>query len=126
MGVTTNLSLTILVPMMTGNGTTARKSVTGRGSKAAGRDAEVLTQAKTARRPEALEAYESSLEVWPGRYRSLLGAARAAAAADRPEAATRYYAQLLDTVGDPAEPRPGIVEARRSVSGGAEAGGRGR
>lgn len=74
--------------------------------------------AEIGRASEALEAYESSLAVWPGRYRSLLGAARAAVAADRPGAAKEHYAELLETVGEPAEPRPGVVEARKLVGGG--------
>ncbi len=71
------------------------------------------------RAAEALEAYESSLDVWPGRYRSLLGAARAAAAADRPGVAQEHYAELLEIVGEPAEPRPGLVEARKYLANGA-------
>jgi len=70
---------------------------------------------------EALETYENSLDVWPGRYRSLLGAARAADAAGKPDAAHEHYAELLDTVGDPAEPRPGVVEAREYIASAAPA-----
>lgn len=64
------------------------------------------------RNAEAREAYEASLAVWPGRYRSLLGAARAAKAAGQPELARQHYGELLEISGDPVEPRPGLLEAR--------------
>ncbi len=48
-------------------------------------------------RPEkALEAYRSSDEVWPRRFNTLLGAARAAEAAGKDEAAREYYAAVLE------------------------------
>jgi len=61
---------------------------------------------------EALAAYESSLETWPGRYNTLLGAARAAAAVPAAAKARAYYAKLLEVVGDAASTRPGVREAR--------------
>ena len=45
---------------------------------------------------EALAAYRASSEVWPGRFNTLLGAARAAAAAGDEAAADDYYAELLE------------------------------
>jgi len=63
---------------------------------------------------EALAAYESSLELWPSRYNSLLGAARAARDAGMSEKAADYYTRLLDVVGD--SERSGVGEARRHVS----------
>ncbi len=58
---------------------------------------------------EALEAYRASNEVWPGRYNTLLGAARAAAAADDEDAAEAQYTELLDLAG--GSTRPGVIEA---------------
>lgn len=65
---------------------------------------------------EALSAYEAGLEVWPERYRSLLGAARAARAAGAEERAGEHYATLLDVVDEPATDRVGVEEARGWVS----------
>lgn len=64
---------------------------------------------------EALTAYETSLEIWPRRYNSLLGAARAADAAGEPGAARGYYWALLEVVGDVDSARPGVREAQRRV-----------
>jgi len=61
---------------------------------------------------EALEAYEASLQAWPRRYNTLLGAARGAAAVPDVEKARAYYAELLDVVGDAETSRPGVEEAR--------------
>ena len=44
---------------------------------------------------EALAAYEDSLVTWPGRFNTILGAARAAAAAGSTDQAIRYYEDLL-------------------------------
>jgi len=60
---------------------------------------------------EALEAYRRSDEIWPGRFNTLLGAARAANAADNEAAARKYYGQLLEVAGD--SKRAGVSEARR-------------
>jgi tetratricopeptide (TPR) repeat protein len=52
------------------------------------------------RRPaEALVAYKRSLELYPRRFNSLLGAARAARAAGDQDAARSFYRQLLDVAG---------------------------
>lgn len=63
---------------------------------------------------EALEAFRSSQEVWPGRYRTLLGAARAAAAVGDEGTAREYYGMLLDTIAEESG-RPEIEEARDAV-----------
>jgi tetratricopeptide (TPR) repeat protein len=66
---------------------------------------------------EALEAYEASLEIWPGRYHSLRGAARAAAAAGDRAAAADHYGRLLESVGDAETTREGVREARAFAAG---------
>lgn len=62
---------------------------------------------------EALRAYEASDAIWPGRYNTLLGAARAAKAAGEETAAKRHYRNLLANTRDSA--RPGLEEARQFV-----------
>ena len=84
---------------------------------------------------EALEAYQDSDGIWPGRYRTLLGAARAASVSGDIETAEGFYGQLLEiaegsqlevcpcctpAVGQFAEnpedfKRPGLAEARNYV-----------
>ena len=64
---------------------------------------------------EALEAYQASDEVWPGRFNTLLGAARAAAAAGNAAAAHGYYARLLELAG--SSERPGLTEAHQYLEG---------
>ena len=49
---------------------------------------------------EALDAYKASDEIWPGRYNTLLGAARAADQAGDKLAAEEYYQRLLTTAGN--------------------------
>jgi len=63
------------------------------------------------RHAEARRAYEASLEVWPGRYNSLLGAARAARAAGDDQGARAHYQALMDVVEDARRDRPGVQEA---------------
>jgi tetratricopeptide (TPR) repeat protein len=70
-----------------------------------------------ARPREAQEAYARSLAVWPGRYNSLLGAARAAAAAGDAASARRHYEQLLAVTAGAESARPGIAEAREYLAG---------
>ena len=60
---------------------------------------------------EALEAYQRSDEIWPGRFNTLLGAARAANQADDDATARQYYGKLLAIAGD--SKRAGVSEARR-------------
>ncbi|MFH5886048.1 hypothetical protein ACG2F4_17205 [Halalkalibaculum sp. DA3122] len=64
---------------------------------------------------EALEAYEASDAVWPGRYNTLLGAARAAKAAGKKQAAGEYYERLLANAQD--SNRAGTREAQGFIAG---------
>ena len=66
---------------------------------------------------DALEAFTVSLEIWPERYHSLLGAARAARQTGDAEQARDHYEQLLEVVGDADTARDGVVEARGFVVG---------
>ncbi len=66
---------------------------------------------------EALAAFEASLAVWPNRYHSLLGAARAARQSGAEDAARALYQRLLGVVGDAETERPGVQEARVFTSG---------
>lgn len=68
-------------------------------------------------KPEAaLQAYESSLETWPARYSSLLGAARASRDAGMSDKAREYYSQLLTVVGDAETDRSGVREAKEQLA----------
>ncbi len=58
----------------------------------------------------ALEAYRESDKIWPKRYHTTLGAARAAAAAGDPDTARTYYQRLLEFTKDSR--RAGVIEAR--------------
>ena len=60
---------------------------------------------------EASTSYQASLETWPGRYNSLLGAARAARASGDTEQAEAFYRELLEVAGDTGSDRPGLEEA---------------
>lgn len=66
---------------------------------------------ETGRHAEALTAYERSLETWPRRYHSLLGAARAAEAAGRDEAARRYRRELREQAGEAAPEQSGVAHS---------------
>ena len=63
----------------------------------------------------ALDAYRASLERQPRRLDTLLGAARAAAAAGDTNASRAYYRDLLDVAGDGTR-EPALAEARRAVA----------
>jgi tetratricopeptide (TPR) repeat protein len=65
---------------------------------------------------EALAAYEATLSREPNRTRTLLGAARAARAAGRNDAARTFYRNVIDVM-DPKSMRPGLAEARTFVAG---------
>lgn len=68
-------------------------------------------------RPEvALKAYEDSDKVWPERYNTVLGAARAARQAGKHMEARHYYERLLDTTNGEAG-RPGVREAQTFIAG---------
>ncbi|MGE0159398.1 MAG: tetratricopeptide repeat protein [Gemmatimonadales bacterium] len=64
----------------------------------------------------ALAAYEATLAREPNRARTLVGAARAARAAGRPELARRYYGALVEIM-DPGSDRPELREANRYLAG---------
>jgi len=64
---------------------------------------------------EALEAYKASDEVWPGRFNTLAGAGRAAAAAGDEEAARHWYARLLEVAKD--SDRAALDEAKQYLKG---------
>lgn len=66
---------------------------------------------------EALAAFERSLELYPRRFNSLLGAARAARALERKQTAERFYAELLNT-GVRESNRAGSREAREYLGAG--------
>jgi tetratricopeptide (TPR) repeat protein len=70
-----------------------------------------------ARPREALEAYDASLRIWPNRYNSLLGAARAARAAGDSERARQFYGQLLETTAGAETNRAGVRETREFSAG---------
>ena len=62
-------------------------------------------------RPEdALTAYREAERIWPGRFNTLLGAARAAAATGDEAAAQGYYRRLLEQAGESS--REALAEAR--------------
>lgn len=60
---------------------------------------------------QALASYQRSLELYPGRFNSLLGAARAARALDDGSLASGFYAALL-AVADGGTRQPALKEAR--------------
>lgn len=64
---------------------------------------------------EALEAYEESDAIWPERYNTLMGAARAARAAGEKSTAQKYYEKLLANAKESS--RPGINEAQGFIAG---------
>ncbi len=64
---------------------------------------------------EALAAYKRSLELYPGRFNSLLGAARAAGALGDASLARTFYQELLDVAGGGTR-QPALQEARSYVS----------
>ena len=64
---------------------------------------------------EALAAYRRSLELYPKRFNSLLGAARAARALGNASEARSFYQGLLD-VGAGGTTRPAVKEARDDVA----------
>ncbi len=65
---------------------------------------------------DALAAYEAGLDVWPNRYHSLLGAARAARDAEEPGRAEAHYSMLLDVVDELETNRAGVAEAHEALS----------
>jgi tetratricopeptide (TPR) repeat protein len=72
-----------------------------------------------ARRPaEAFGEFERSLDVVPGRFRSLAGAARAAEDMGNREAATTYYRRLLELASEGDGARPALAAARAYLTQG--------
>src|SRR5262249_12853455 len=65
----------------------------------------------------ALQEFAATLKKEPDRFRALAGAARAAAQAGDREAASKYYARLLETCKRGDDPgRPELADARRFTS----------
>jgi tetratricopeptide (TPR) repeat protein len=60
----------------------------------------------------ALAAYRRSLELYPRRFNSMLGAARAARASGDRALADQFYRELIAVAGR-GSTRPGLNEARR-------------
>ncbi|MDQ2075845.1 hypothetical protein [Marinimicrobium sp. ABcell2] len=58
---------------------------------------------------DALEAFQRADDIWPNRYHTLLGAARAAREAEDEEVAGEFYQKLLDMVEN--SQREGVQEA---------------
>jgi Tfp pilus assembly protein PilF len=78
--------------------------------------ADVLLASGQAR--EALTEYEAVLSKEPNRYRTTLGAARAARSAGLNDRAREYFGRLVD-LGKDADTEPdGLREARRAVNRG--------
>ena len=75
----------------------------------------LLAQARPA---DALAAYRRSLELYPNRFNSLLGAARAARAARDTGAARAYYGRLIEVAGE--SDRDAVREAQAFVAAEAE------
>ncbi|WP_058555307.1 tetratricopeptide repeat protein [Thiohalocapsa sp. ML1] len=62
---------------------------------------------------KALAAYEASDQVWPGRFNTLLGAARAAEAAGDDDAAQAWFAELVEVAED--SDRAAVPPCRRAA-----------
>ena len=78
---------------------------------------EMLLELK--RPAEALKEFEATMKKEPNRFRSVYGAARAAAAAGDPRTAAAHFARLLEiTERADAPGRPELQEARRRAAGG--------
>jgi len=60
----------------------------------------------------ALEAFEASLKLTPGRYNSLAGAARASQLSGDRQRAAKYYSELLANCPQASSDRPELREAR--------------
>jgi len=75
--------------------------------------ADMLLEAKHP--AEALAEYKAALTNSPGRFNLLLGAGRAAAAAQQASEAHAYFRRLLEMCGDAAD-RPELGEARNLVA----------
>ena len=69
---------------------------------------------ETNRPADALQEFEKSLRIAPNRFDGLYGAARAAAAAGKPNEAQKYYSMLLKNAGN--SERPEVAEARAAMA----------
>ncbi|NIP22223.1 MAG: hypothetical protein GWN67_23105 [Phycisphaerae bacterium] len=65
---------------------------------------------------QALLAFKQSLELYPRRFNSLVGAARAAQALEDKQTAKKYYAELL-SISVSESKRAGVQEARKYITG---------
>jgi hypothetical protein len=74
---------------------------------------ELLLQANRPR--DALREFESSLQTIPNRFRSLAGAAEAAAQLGSRKRAAGYYRNLLALAADAESERPALIAARAFV-----------
>lgn len=64
---------------------------------------------------EALAAYQKSLQLYPRRFNSLLGAATAARSVGDKENARAFYSQLLE-VAAPDSPRTALNDAKQYLT----------
>ena len=67
---------------------------------------------------EALAAYEGSLTLAPNRYRSFLGAAKAADALHDAVASRQWWVRLMDLSKEGDKARPGFAEAKAALAKG--------
>jgi Tfp pilus assembly protein PilF len=67
---------------------------------------------------EALPQFERSLQGVPDRFRSLAGAAQAAASSGNHKLATAYYKKLLALTAKADTERPAVTAAQNYVRGG--------
>jgi hypothetical protein len=66
---------------------------------------------------QALEQFDASLAINPGRFNGIFGAARAAAAAGEKKRATQLYRDLLALARDGGGARPELVQVKELVAG---------
>ncbi len=67
---------------------------------------------------EALAAYEASLKLAPNRYRSFLGAAKAADASGDKAGARRWWEKVVAASQEGDKTRPGVAEAKAALAAG--------
>jgi hypothetical protein len=65
---------------------------------------------------EAQKEFEAVLKIYPGRFQALSGAAQAAERTRGKEAASRYYAKLVEQTAKADGPRSEVIRARAYVS----------
>jgi len=74
--------------------------------------AQELRVGQPGRPADALREFERSLQTIPGRFRSIAGAADAAARSGNRAAATTYYRQLIALTSEADSERPAVTAAR--------------